>query len=69
MMLIIKDLFEKAAVRPFNLELMRFINFYMLRSELSITVAKKKVFCRFDNFINIIPMISEIMLQYPLKAK
>lgn len=43
MMLIIKDLFEKAAnVRPFNLELMRFINFYMLRSELSITVAKKK---------------------------
>lgn len=41
---IIRYLFEKAVtVMPFNLEIVRIINFYMLRSELSITVAKKKM--------------------------
>lgn len=40
---IIRYLFEKAVtVMPFNLEIIRIINFYMLRSELSITVAKKE---------------------------
>lgn len=44
MKLIIRYLLEKAAtVMSFNLEIIRIINFYMLRSELSIAVAKKKM--------------------------
>lgn len=45
MKLILRYLFEKATtIKPFNLEIIRIINFYILRSELSIAVAKKKMF-------------------------